>query len=180
MIFPSASAADSSISYIHQGQKIYVNDTVDISGTVVPYPQLAYWDGFNMYNSAPAYIITLPNNQKGWYKFYVDPAIFATRLGSWYKYDEKIGYESHGNNLAFVVAKENVSQVTPNPTTNDISKTFTPLPTSSKSTPTQMPVPILTPTPPQWNFEKSDYALWISILIVVLCFVFFELYRFRS
>jgi Domain of unknown function (DUF3821) len=180
MFFPEASAADTGITKIQQGQNVPVGDTVDISGVIPPYPQLAYWDGYNAYDSAPTYVITLPNNRRGWYSFYVDPTIFATRLGSWYKYDQNIGYESKGNTLAFVAVGGNVPQVITNPTTNDISETFTPLPTSSTSTPTPIPTPILSPTLPQWNFEKGDYALWISVLIVGLCFGFFELYRFRS
>jgi hypothetical protein len=174
------SAANTGITRIKQGQNVPVGDTIDISGVVPPYPQLAYWDGYNEYDSGPTYIINLPYYRSGWYSFYVDPAIFATRLGSWYKYDQNIGYEAKGNNLAFVAVRENVALVTTNPTTNDIPETFTPLPTPSMFTPTQIPTPTSTPTPLQWNFEKSDYALWISILIVGLCFGFFELYRFRS
>ncbi|MGA2917929.1 MAG: DUF3821 domain-containing protein [Methanoregula sp.] len=182
MFLPEASAADSGIIRIQQGQKVSVGNIIDISGVVPPYPQLAYWDGYNEYDSAPTYILTLSNYRSAWYSFNVDPAIFATRLGSWYKYDQNIGYESKGNNLAFVVVRENVAPVTTIPTTNDISETFTPLPTSSMSTPmpTHILTPTPTPTPTQWNFEKSDYALWSSILIVGLCFGFFELYRFRS
>lgn len=184
MIFPSASAADSSISYIYQGQTIYVNDTIDISGAVSPYPELAYWDGFNMYNSAPAYTITLPNNRKGWYNFYVDPAIFATRLGSWYKYDEKIGYESHGNNLAFVVAKENITQVILNAPSSEIKGIVTPIsipsiPISQTTPKTTIitPTPTPTPAPVSWNFGKGDNAIIISLLIVGLFFGLFELFQ---
>lgn len=177
MIFPEVSATDISITHIQQGQKVQVNDTIDISGVEPPYDQLAYWDGYDMYDSAPTYIINLPNNRHGWYNFYVDPGIFATRLGSWYKYDATVGYESRGNNLAFVVTKQNIVQMITNPPTNDITETITPIPTPSTLTPTFIPTP--TPTQPQWNFEKRDYALWISVLIVGLCFGCFELYRFR-
>ncbi|MFA5247975.1 MAG: DUF3821 domain-containing protein [Candidatus Paceibacterota bacterium] len=87
--------------YISQGEIVYINDTIDISGVVAPYPQLAYWNGRDMYNTSASYIITLPHAKAGYYHFYIDPSIFETRTGKWYKYDGT--YETHGNNIAFVV-----------------------------------------------------------------------------
>jgi len=94
--------SDESPVCIEQGATVYLNSSVDISCSVPPYPQLAYWNGYDMYDTNPTYNITLPDNKKGYYNFYVDPAIFETRLGNWYKYDGV--YEERGWNLAFVVA----------------------------------------------------------------------------
>lgn len=87
--------------YISQGDEVYLGEYIDISGVAPPYESLAYWDGYDMYDSAPSYNITLPNNKKGYYRFYIDPKIFKTRTGWWYKYDGK--FERQGNNRAFRV-----------------------------------------------------------------------------
>jgi hypothetical protein len=92
------------IPYVYQGDIVYINDTVDISGVAPPYDSLAYWDGFDMYSSVPSYNITLPDNKKGYYKFWLDPSIFGGREGWWYKYDG--WFEQQGNNRAFYVAAE--------------------------------------------------------------------------
>ena len=89
--------------YINQGDTVYLNGTYDISGVVPPYPELAYWDGYDMYERAPSYNISLPQQKIGYYHYYMDPAIYETRLGKWYKYDGT--YEKQGWNLAFVVAE---------------------------------------------------------------------------
>ena len=75
------------IPYLYQGDTAYVGTYVDISGVAPPYPSLAYWDGFDMYNSVPSYNYTLPDSKKGYYLFYIDPEIFANRTGWWYKYN---------------------------------------------------------------------------------------------
>lgn len=87
--------------YISQGDKVYINDTIDISGVVPPYPKLAYWNGYDSYDSNASYIIDLPQYRSGYYNFYIDPTIFETRTGKWYKYNDK--FEWHANTLAFVV-----------------------------------------------------------------------------
>jgi hypothetical protein len=178
IIAPETSAANISNTRIQQGQTVHVNDTIDITGVLPPYPQLAYWDGYNMFDSPPTYIIKLPINHTGWYNFYVDPAIFSTRLGAWYKYDSNIGFESNGNNLAFVVVKQNIPQVTINATaTTTILVTSTPTPLILPTYPISTPTTIITPTPTPWNFEKGDYAMMISVTIVGLLFVFFTLFE---
>ena len=98
-IYPTTAA----IPHISQGDTVYVNDTIDLSGVVAPYPELAYWNGYDMYDSKPSYIWVLNDTRKAYYDFYLDPSVFTTRTGKWYKYDPDIGFESHGNNLAFVV-----------------------------------------------------------------------------
>lgn len=96
--------------YISQGESVYLNDTIDISGVVAPYPKLAYWNGYDMYDSNASYIITLPPYKSGYYHFYLDPSIFETRMGKWYKYDDK--FEKNGNNLAFVIYPQSMKNST--------------------------------------------------------------------
>jgi hypothetical protein len=111
------------IPYINQGDTVYVGDYVDISGVAPPYLFLAYWDGFDMYDSPPRYNLTLPDGKKGYYKFYIDPEIFGGRTGRWYKWDGK--YERQGNNRMFTVmpAKTFNSTMTfPNGTTVNLSE----------------------------------------------------------
>jgi hypothetical protein len=112
----------SSTPYIYQGESVYINDTIDISGVVPPYPELAYWNGYDMYDANASYIITLPAQKEGYYHFYLDPAIFSTRTGKWYKYDDK--FEKNGNSLAFVVIPQSMKNSTmryPNGTLINIS-----------------------------------------------------------
>jgi len=87
--------------YLSQGDAVYINDTVDISGVVPPYPKLAYWNGYDSYDADPSYIIDLPPYKSAYYHFYIDPSIFETRTGKWYKYDDK--FEPRGNTLSFIV-----------------------------------------------------------------------------
>ena len=171
---PAARAAVTGTTRIRQGQTVYLGDTVDITGVVPPYPQLAYWDGVNMYDSTPAYIITLPVNHTGWNTFYLDPAVFATRLGAWYKYDSTIGYEPKGNNLAFVVAEPNpVSILPPVPISTSIPA-ITIVPTlATPLAPVPTPTPGSTPAP--GSFEQENTAVIISLLIVGFVFGLFSL-----
>jgi hypothetical protein len=96
--------------YIYQGESVYINDTIDISGVVPPYPELAYWNGYDMYDSNASYIITLPVYKSGYYHFYLDPTIFSTRTGNWYKYDGT--FEPNANNIAFVVYPQSMKNST--------------------------------------------------------------------
>lgn len=108
--------------YINQGDTIYVGDYVDISGVTPPYRFLAYWDGFDMYDTYPSYNVTLPNGKRGYYRFYVDPDIFESRTGRWYKYDGK--FERQGNNVAFIVKRkqtDNSTMTYPNGTVVNVS-----------------------------------------------------------
>ena len=107
---PTPAPTISSVPYISQGQTVYVNDTIDISGVVPPYPELAWWNGYDMYDANASYIITLPSNKYGWYNFYLDPSIFTTRTGNWYKYADK--FEPNGNSLAFVVMPQSMKNST--------------------------------------------------------------------
>ena len=42
---------------IEQGGVVYINDTIDVSGVIPPYPYLAYWDGYDLYDTNATYII---------------------------------------------------------------------------------------------------------------------------
>ena len=174
IIAPGAGAAGTGILRIVQGQTVYVGEIIDISGVLPPYSQLAYWDGMNMYDSAPTYVINLPVANEGWYNFYVDPAIFSNRPGAWYKYDSTIGYEPKGNNLAFVVATLNTPAVTSTIPATTITTAATPPPTlSTPATPVPTRTPVSAPTP--GIVEKGDNAVLISLIIVGLVFGFFTL-----
>lgn len=120
------------VPYIGQGDVVYVGDTIDISGVLAPYPGLAYWDGFDMYDSVPTYNMTMPDGKRSYYHFYLDPAIFSERLGKWMKYDGH--FEKQGNNIAFIVAParaKNSTMTFPNGTTVNLSEiqkqNYTPL-----------------------------------------------------
>jgi hypothetical protein len=111
------------IPYINQGDTVYVGDTVDLSGVLAPYPGMAYWDGFDMYDSVPRYNLTMPDGKRSYYHFYIDPNIFTGRMGYWYKYNGK--FEKQGNNQLFFVmpAKTFNSTLTfPNGTSLNLSE----------------------------------------------------------
>lgn len=111
--------------YLSQGEKVYVNDTVDISGVVPPYPKLAYWNGYDSYDADPSYIIDIPPYKSAYYHFYIDPSIFETRIGRWYKYNDK--FEGHGNTLAFIIYPQSYKNTTmryQNGTLMNISETI--------------------------------------------------------
>ena len=140
------------VPYIYQGDKVYLNTTIDVSGVVPPYPMLAYWDGFDMYDSAPSYNLTMPDNDKGYYKFWVDPEIFGTRLGRWYKYEGK--YEPQGNNIAFVVVPYSFGNYTvryPNGTLVNVS--------SIQELVTYIKKPVLPEPPLLPERHESDYIV---------------------
>lgn len=172
-LVPGAGAVSGN-THIRQGQTVLVGDTIDITGVAPPYPQLAYWDGNNTYASPPTYIITIPNTRNGLYNFYLDPAQFANRPGAWFKYDEDIGYESKGNNLAFIVAGK-------------VTTTF------PRILPTAKPTAVLTywattgastPSPaaalPAGPADTSNYAMAISLLVSALFFGGIEFIRYKK
>lgn len=116
------------VPYIYQGDTVFLDTYIDISGVLPPYPQLAYWDGYDMYDEPPKYNITIGDGKKPYYRFYVDPAIFTTRTGRWYKWGGE--YEKQGNNLAFVVSPihfENYTMRFPNGTLLDLTVQVNPV-----------------------------------------------------
>lgn len=113
------------IPMIQQGDTVYMGDYVDISGFAGGYLELAYWDGYDMYDSMPTYNFTFENGKKAYTHFYVDPDVFDGKYGRWFKYNRV--YESRGNNLAFVVAPKqytNISTTYQNGTVTYTNKTI--------------------------------------------------------
>ena len=118
----NTSPTNTSIPYfVQQGDTVYLGDTVDISGVTAGILNLAYYGGWDE-ESGRQFLVELPQRKSGYYRFYIDPAIFGTRLGKWYKWN---GYvERQANNLAFVVAyqraktnlSENITLQNPNQT----------------------------------------------------------------
>jgi hypothetical protein len=118
----NTTAPNGSVPYfVQQGDTVYLEDTVDISGIMAGVLNLAYYGGWDE-ESGDQYLIGLPQRKSGYYRFYIDPEIFRTRLGKWYKWN---GYlERQANNLAFVVAEkrtktnlsENITLQNPNQT----------------------------------------------------------------
>ena len=131
---------------------VYVNDTIDISGVVPPYPYLAYWDGYDLYDTNASYFIDLPDAHSAYYNFSIDPAIFAHRLGKWYKYDGT--FELSANNIAFIVEPE----ILKNSTMRYQNGTLVNLSVSVPSN-TSMLEQILPPAPPVPPKRVSDYLI---------------------
>lgn len=101
------------IPRVEQGHDVYLNDTVDISGVVGYYISsdgsafIQYCGGFGCDGYYNPYLLKLPLKTRvpgvpSQYRFYIDPAIFASRTGDWYQYDE-LDKAEHGNTLAFHV-----------------------------------------------------------------------------
>lgn len=98
---PTPLPPPTNIPMIQQGDDVYIGDYVDVSGFCAGYLELAYWDGYDMYDEPPTYNFTFANGKKAYTNFYVDPAAFEGKYGRWFKYNRE--YESRGNNLAFIV-----------------------------------------------------------------------------
>lgn len=166
----SAPLNTTSSRYIYQGETVYLGDTIDISGVVAPYPELAYWNGYDMYDSQPTYNISLPDKRSGWYKFVIDPAIFAGRLGNWYKYNNQ--FEHSGNNLAFVVLPRpfyNYTLTFQNGTTIYVSE----LPEFERLPQIKNPVPEIMPRKPVSDYlVTSGTSLNISITKLSAVWIF--------
>ncbi len=109
------------IPRIAQGDEVWINDTVDISG-VTGWPDGAGEYRLLWYGSwvdipspgdiEPRYTLVLPGKYRSskvdtQYRYYIDPAIFKDRPGYWYQWisnaSRAIGAESAGNLRAFKV-----------------------------------------------------------------------------
>jgi len=87
--------------YVQQGDTVYLNETVDISGVAAGVLNLAYYNGYDCVGDNQ-YLIPLPKTKSGYYNFYIDSTIFGSRMGRWCKWN---GYEeSNGNIIAFVLS----------------------------------------------------------------------------
>lgn len=90
---------------IEQGQDVYINDTVDLSGVLAGYGSMvwcgAYSDWLSPYNDSILYTIPAPERKSEFYSFYLDPEIFGNRTGWWYRWNGE--YESNANLRMFNV-----------------------------------------------------------------------------
>lgn len=105
---------------ISQGDRVYLNDTVDVRGVMGWGYAFAYYGNGG---DVPTYII----EPKKTYAFYIDPAIFKTRVGEWYQWEGNMTSNSHSYDLAFtVVGRERniiINNTTINMSTITVNKT---------------------------------------------------------
>lgn len=109
----------SGIHYLQQGDTVYLNDTVDGSGVMQGYEELAYWDGYNLYDESPSFNISTPIYKSEYYHYWIDPSIFSNHLGKWYRYNGK--FNANANDIAFIVKekREEVAITLPNGTVHN-------------------------------------------------------------
>jgi hypothetical protein len=100
---------------IEQGQDVYINDTVDITGQ-------GWGDGIAWYgkygeSSDPKYILKFTDFRRDLYRFYINPDIFLQRTGMWYQYYGN-ATEVRGNLAMFNVKSfaRNITTTYPNGT----------------------------------------------------------------
>jgi hypothetical protein len=86
---------------IMQGQNVYLNDTIDISG--MGWGTGVAWYGTYDDRTDPVYLYEFPDYKKSLYSFRIDPAIFAGRPGMWYQYYGNDSVDTRGNLRAFNV-----------------------------------------------------------------------------
>ena len=87
---------------VTQGQTVYVNDTIDISGMGWG-TGVAWYGRYGEYEEAQ-YVRDFTGLRRDVQNFYLDPKIFAIRDGMWYQYYEDQDYsERRGNLEAFYV-----------------------------------------------------------------------------
>ena len=101
---------------ITQGQTVYLNDTIDISG--MGWGTGVAWYGKYGEYDIPAYIRDFKNYHSDLFNFYVDPIIFSGKGGMWYQYYGN-ATEKNGNLAAFFVREgyRNSTLTFPNGTT---------------------------------------------------------------
>ena len=92
-----------------QGQKVYINDTLDITGFGWG-TGIAYY-GRNGAYEYPIYILQFTNYRSSLYNFYIDPSVFSERPGMWYQYYGNTT-ETHGNLEMFDVINEYRTETT--------------------------------------------------------------------
>jgi len=112
---------------IMQGETVYLNDTVDISGVTGWMANdgeyyAAYFGGGD-YGSTTGTIIKLPPRaykaRPSQYEYYIDPAVFGSKLGLWHQYypvSKDLTPEQHGYTVMFNVAASRSTNVTENQT----------------------------------------------------------------
>jgi hypothetical protein len=106
---------------VQQMDTVYIGDTVDISGVASGLTSLAYYGGYEE-DLSRQYLLELPNLNKDYYHFYIDPAIFSNRLGYWFKWHGSINRNE--NAVVFVVAERRLKpNVSPNITLQNPNQT---------------------------------------------------------
>lgn len=100
---------------IEQGQDVYLNDTIDITGQ--GWGEGIAWYGKYGEYSDPKYILPFSNYRRDLYRFYINPDIFAERYGMWYQYYGN-ATEPRGNLAMFNVKaySRNITTTYPNGT----------------------------------------------------------------
>jgi hypothetical protein len=120
---------------VHQGDTVFLGETVDISRVLSWSGQFAWWASDEP-GDYPDRIVNF-NDVGFMYKYYIDPAKYCE--GTWHKWDGI--FETHGNSVAFIVKKG---------TRNQTTESF-----PGKAT----PVPTPTPVPPSKNIPKDTHIL---------------------
>jgi hypothetical protein len=87
----------------NQGQVVYVNDTVDISGQGWG-EGIAWYGKYSEYDS-PQYLYIFSPYKRDVINFYLDPAIFAGKSGMWYQYYGNQTKDRRGNLQTFKVSE---------------------------------------------------------------------------
>lgn len=103
---------------IAQGQNVFVNDTIDISGNGWG-TGMAWYGKYTQY-SDPQYILYFNNYRSGLQNFWLDPSVFADREGLWFQYyGTNQSTETNGNLELFKVLNQyaNTAYTFPNGTT---------------------------------------------------------------
>ena len=140
---------------ITQGQDVYINDTIDVSG-------MGWGTGFAWYGTYgeydyPVYIREFKNYHYDLFNFYIDPATFSSRPGMWYQYYGN-NSEPNGNLAAFDVHGQyrNTTVTYPNGTVVNASQLIT------KQIPQIVPQPTILP-----EIREGDYLLAIGDPMIV-------------
>ena len=120
------------IGRIAQGQRVHVNDTIDISGMGINMEGVAWYGKYGEYTD-PQYIREFTPYPIDQYDFWLDPVIFKDRPGMWYQYDGTNATEKNGNTAAFYVIDSSIQEVPgnlllPNVTETNVSPVITPAP----------------------------------------------------
>lgn len=111
-----------------QGDMVELGSTIDVTGVMGFGEGFAYYGYSGDLESDPLYVYTLPDRKSAYYQFYVDPAIFGTRLGPWFQFAGNNTGVEHGNLLAFRVVKQ-LPAVNLTNATATVAPTPTPIPT---------------------------------------------------
>ena len=142
---------------IAQGSDVYINDTIDISG-------MGWGDGFAWYGrygeyDTAQYVYEFSDYRKQTLmNFYIDPAIFSSRLGMWYQYYGNTT-EPNGNLAAFYVRDRHLNTTM---TYSNGTIMNTTIYVKGATTPLVVPQPSVLP-----EVHVADYLLAIGDPLIV-------------